>query len=202
MEETVAADLARAALPPAPGTDRYRSLDFADTAATLPGGQGYDLLAAPGSAVRWLAAHRLTTPEVRLYDVCARRMRTLRDHVRALFAARVEGAAPPERSLHAVNAALTAVPTAPLLAWDATRGPCRVEAHPTDQAVNHALAVLAADAADLLTGPDAGLLAACGSPPCDRFLLRTHGRRHWCSTRCGDRARAARAYARRGGTPR
>nr|WP_234354530.1 CGNR zinc finger domain-containing protein [Streptomyces sp. NRRL WC-3618] len=26
--------------------------------------------------------------------------------------------------------------------------------------------------------------------------MRT-GRRHWCSTRCGDRARAARAYARR-----
>ncbi|GAB2883292.1 hypothetical protein GCM10022245_18400 [Streptomyces mayteni] len=44
----------------------------------------------------------------------------------------------------------------------------------------------------------ADLLAACGSAPCDRFLLRTHGRRHWCSTRCGDRARAARAYARRG----
>ncbi|MFC7713379.1 CGNR zinc finger domain-containing protein [Nonomuraea recticatena] len=32
--------------------------------------------------------------------------------------------------------------------------------------------------------------------PCNRYLLR-HGRRHWCSIRCGDRARAARAYARR-----
>ncbi len=56
---------------------------------------------------------------------------------------------------------------------------------------------LAADAADLLTGPDAERLAACASPPCNRYLLRTHGRRHWCSVRCGDRARAARAYARR-----
>ncbi|MFC4716815.1 CGNR zinc finger domain-containing protein [Glutamicibacter sp. BW77] len=25
----------------------------------------------------------------------------------------------------------------------------------------------------------------------------THGRRQWCSTRCGDRVRAARAYARK-----
>lgn len=199
MDDTLAADVAPTALPPAPGADRYRSLDFADTAATLPASQSYDLLAAPESAMRWLAAHDLTAPEVQLYEFCAQRMRTLRGHVRALFAARVDGAPPPEESLRAVNEALTAVPTAPLLAWDGARGLRRIQAHPTDQAVNHALATLAADAADLLTGPDADILAACGSAPCDRFLLRTHGRRHWCSTRCGDRVRAARAYARRSG---
>ncbi|MDN5704722.1 MAG: hypothetical protein L0K41_03970 [Yaniella sp.] len=27
--------------------------------------------------------------------------------------------------------------------------------------------------------------------------MRTHARRRWCSTRCGDRVRAARAYARK-----
>ncbi|MEV4231828.1 ABATE domain-containing protein [Streptomyces bobili] len=197
MGDTLATETTQSALPPAPGADGYRSLDFADTAATLPAGQSYDLLATPESAMRWLAAHDLTTPDVKLYDVCAQRMRTLRAHVRALFAARVDATAPPGESLHAVNEALTAVPTAPLLAWDGAGGLRRVQAHPTDRAVNHALATLAADAADLLTGSDAGILAACGSPPCDRFLLRTHGRRHWCSTRCGDRARAARAYARR-----
>jgi predicted RNA-binding Zn ribbon-like protein len=201
MNETVVPDARGAALPPAPGADRHTSLDFADTSATLPAGQSYDLLAAPDSAMRWLALHDLTTPEVRLYEVCAQRMRTLRDHVRALFTARVDGTTPPEKSLRAVNEALTALPTAPLLSWDGAQGPRRVQAHPTDQAVNHALATLAADAADLLTGPGADLLAACGSAPCDRFLLRTHGRRHWCSTRCGDRARAARAYARRSRAP-
>ncbi|MBT3150057.1 ABATE domain-containing protein [Streptomyces sp. CHD11] len=197
MDDTLAPEVAPTALPPAPGADRYCSLDFADTAATLPVGQSYDLLAAPESAMRWLAAHDLTTPDVQLYEVCAQRMRTLRAHIRALIAARVDTTTPPEESLRAVNEALTAVPTVPLLAWDGARGLRRVQAHPTDQAVNHALATLAADAADLLTGPD--ILAACGSAPCDRFLLRTHGRRHWCSTRCGDRARAARAYARRSG---
>ncbi|WP_329416625.1 ABATE domain-containing protein [Streptomyces sp. NBC_00704] len=199
MDDALTADVAPTALPPAPGADRYRSLDFADTAATLPAGQSYDLLAAPETAMRWLAAHDLTTPDVQLYEVCAQRMRTLRAHIRVLFAARVDTTTPPQESLRAVNEALTAVPTAPLLAWDGGRGLRRVQAHPTDQAVNHALATLAADAADLLTGPDAGILAACGSAPCDRFLLRTHGRRHWCSTRCGDRVRAARAYARRSG---
>ncbi|WP_434450535.1 ABATE domain-containing protein [Lentzea sp. E54] len=199
MGDIPAIDVTSTALPPAPGADRYRSLDFADTAATLPAGQSYDLLAAPESAMRWLAAHDLTTPDVRLYEVCAQRMRMLRAHIRALFAARVDTTTPPEESLRAVNEALTAVPTAPLLAWDGAQGLRRIQAHPTDRAVNHALATLAADAADLLTGPDADILASCGSAPCDRFLLRTHGRRHWCSTRCGDRVRAARAYARRRG---
>ncbi|MFJ3228425.1 ABATE domain-containing protein [Streptomyces sp. NPDC086783] len=200
MRKSPATEIAQATLPPAPGAQRYRSLDFADTAATLPGDQSYDVLATPESARHWLVTGDLATPDVRLYEMCSQRMRTLRAHVRNLFAARVDDAPVPEESLRAVNEALTALPTAPLLAREGVTGLRRVQAHPTDQAVNHALATLAADAADLLTGPDADLLAACGSAPCDRFLLRTHGRRHWCSTRCGDRARAARAYARRGGT--
>lgn len=91
---------------------------------------------------------------------------------------------------------MTRVPTAPLLRWDDKNGPYRATPHPTTEIVDHALATLASDAADLLTSPDAERLTPCGSTPCNRYLLR-HGRRHWCSTRCGDRARAARAYARR-----
>ncbi|MFE6281806.1 ABATE domain-containing protein [Streptomyces sp. NPDC057877] len=197
MKEAPPADAVHPVLPPAPGADRHPALDFADSAATLPGGHGYDLLAAPATAQAWLLGHDLISPEVRLYEVCALRTRTLREHVRALFTARVEERVAPPESLRAVNDALTRVPTAPLLTWDTDHGPRRVQLHPTDQAVDHALATLAADAADLLTGPDAALLTACGAAPCDRFLLRTHGRRHWCSTRCGDRVRAARAYARR-----
>lgn len=97
-----------------------------------------------------------------------------------------------------MNDALPRAPAAALLRWEPGRGMYRAASHPTTQLVDHALAVLAANAADLLTGPDAGRLSACGSSPCNRHLLR-HGRRHWCSTRCGDRARAARAYARRTG---
>lgn len=197
MSDMKATERADGVLPPAPGADRYCSVDFADSATTLPGGQGYDLLAVPDSAMSWLVSRDLAAPDAQMYDVCAHRMRTLREHVRTLFAARVEGIVPPDRSVRALNEALTRVPTAPLLAWDAAQGPQRARAHPADQAVNHALATLAADAADLLTGPDADRLAACAAAPCDRFLVRTHGRRHWCSTRCGDRVRAART--RKGG---
>ena len=184
------------ALPPAPGADTYVSLDLADSVVTLPGGQSYDLLGTPELAQQWLSAHRLSTADVRLYDVCAERLRALRGHVRVLLAAQVSGAVPPAAAVAVVNDALTTVPTAALLVWDGASGPRRRQAHPTDRAVDRALATLAADAAALLTGTDAPRLAQCGALPCDRFLVRTHGRRHWCSTRCGDRVRAARARQR------
>ncbi len=117
--------------------------------------------------------------------------------MRGLLTARVTGAAPEPADLEAVNAALTRAPSTDILRWDPARGLHRAAAHPIDQMLERALAVLAADAADLLTGAAAERLAACGSPPCRRFLVRTHAARHWCSVRCGDRARAARAYARR-----
>lgn len=91
---------------------------------------------------------------------------------------------------------MSRVPTASLLLWDDKTAPCRAAPHPTTAIVEHALALIATDTADLLTAADAARLTACASPPRNRFLLK-HGRRQWCSTRCGDRARAARAYARR-----
>ncbi|MFF8841883.1 CGNR zinc finger domain-containing protein [Streptomyces sp. NPDC015127] len=201
MSETAPAETAPAeqvdpALPPAPGADQYPALDLANSAVTLPGGQSLDLLGTPATASRWLAERGLAPQSAGLQEICAARVRSLREQVRALLASRVVGQPAPPAALAAVNDALSRVPTASLLHWDAARGLHRTAAHPVDQIVDHALGVLAANAADLLTGPDADRLAACDSTPCNRYLLRT-GRRHWCSVRCGDRARAARAYARR-----
>nr|WP_041313802.1 ABATE domain-containing protein [Saccharothrix espanaensis] len=185
-----------AAPPPAPGAEQYPALDFANSAVALPGGQYTDQLGTPTSADRWLADHALAPERAGLAEMCTSQLRSLREQVRSLLAARVAGVPALPPAVAAVNAALTRVPTAALLLWDEKTGPHRAAPHPVNQILDHALAALAANAADLLTGPDAERLTACGSPPCNRFLLR-HGRRHWCSTRCGDRARAARAYARR-----
>jgi predicted RNA-binding Zn ribbon-like protein len=190
-------DVERLALPPAPGADEHVALDFANSAIALPGGQYLDLLGTPADAGRWLTDHELAPADAGLREVCAAQLRALREQVRALLAARIDNHPAPPAALQAVNDAMTRVPSTALLRWDGTRGLHRAPAHPTTQILDHALAVLAGNAADLLTGPDADRLAACGSPPCTRYLLRTHGRRHWCSVRCGDRARAARAYARR-----
>ncbi|MEU8382749.1 ABATE domain-containing protein [Streptosporangium sp. NPDC048865] len=182
--------------PPAPGAEQYLALDFVNSAVALPGGQFVDLLGTPEAANRWLAERGLAPADAGLREMCTTQLRSLREHLRALFAARVDGLPALPAALSAVNDALTKAPTAALLRWDDRNGPYRAAPHPADEILDHALATLAANTADLLTGPDAGRLIACGSAPCTRYLLR-HGRRHWCSTRCGDRARAARAYARR-----
>ncbi|MFI6977466.1 ABATE domain-containing protein [Embleya sp. NPDC050154] len=203
MKETVLGEPARAAhaahpvLPAAPGAERYLALDLANTNLALPGGQEVDLLGTPASAKEWLVTRELAPPDTVLYDVCAGRLRALRDEVRTLLSSRIGALLAPDASVRAINDALTSAPSAALLHWDEVRGPYRAQAHPVDQIVNHAIAILAADAADLLTGPDAERLAPCGATPCSRFLVRTHASRQWCSVRCGDRVRAARAYARR-----
>ena len=194
MRETGTAE---SALPPAPGAERYLALDFANSAIAMPGGQFVDLLGTPATTGQWLVERALAPADVAVGEMCAAQLRSLREQVRALFAARVAGLPALPSALSAVNDALSGVPTTALLYWDEKDGPYRATPCPTNEILDHALATLAANAADLLTGPDAERLTTCDSTPCNRYLLR-HGRRHWCSTRCGDRARAARAYARRG----
>lgn len=196
MDESVRGE---AAPPSAPGEAEHPALALANSALALPGGHTTDLLGTPAQAERWLTRRGLAPDGAGLTEVCAVRLRSLREQIRSLLVSRVAGRPALPAAVTAVNDAMTRVPTAPLLVWDETTGPRRVAPHPTTALVEHALAVIAADAADLLTSPDAGRLTACASPPCNRFLLK-HGRRQWCSTRCGDRARAARAYARRTAT--
>ncbi|MGI5291969.1 CGNR zinc finger domain-containing protein [Nonomuraea polychroma] len=193
VEETMTA---APGLPPAPGAEQYPSLALANSAIALPGGHFVDVLGTPAAANQWLTERGLAPVDVGMREMCAAQLRSLREQIRALFASRVDNLPALPAALAAVNDAMTRVPTAPLLQWDDKNGPYRATPHPTTEIVDHALATLAADAANLLTSPDAERLTACGSAPCNRYLLR-HGRRHWCSTRCGDRARAARAYARR-----
>ncbi|MET0234997.1 MAG: ABATE domain-containing protein [Kibdelosporangium sp.] len=193
MRETPTADTV---LSPAPGAEQYVALDFANSAIALPGGQFIDLLGTPAAANRWLTEHGLAPADAGVREMCAAQLRSLREHVKSLFAARVAGFPALPGALSAVNDALSRAPTAALLLWDEKSGPYRATLCPTNEILDRALATLAANAADFLTSPDADSLITCDSPPCVRYLLR-RGRRHWCSTRCGDRARAARAYARR-----
>ncbi|MEU5031458.1 CGNR zinc finger domain-containing protein [Streptomyces milbemycinicus] len=193
MKESV---MEEPALPPAHGEEEHLSLALANSAIAIPGGHTVDLLGTPAQVNHWLTERGLAPVDAGMREMCATQLRSLREQIRSLFAARAAGLPALPAAVTAINDTMTRVPTAPLLQWDEKNGPYRATPHPTTEIVDHALATLAADAADLLTSPAAERLTACGSTPCNRYLLR-HGRRHWCSTRCGDRARAARAYARR-----
>ena len=58
------------------------------------------------------------------------------------------------------------------------------------------LAELARAGVALLGGPDRQRLQVCHAPGCGLFFVKQHPRREWCSTACGNRARAARHYSR------
>lgn len=57
-----------------------------------------------------------------------------------------------------------------------------------------ALADVAHDGIDLLTGPSAAQLRACQAPSCVLYFVKSHPRQEWCSPACGNRERAARHY--------
>lgn len=183
-------------LPPAPGATNHVSLKLINSTVTLPGNHVFDELNSPENATSWLIQHELAPRNTTLLAYCQGQMTGMRENLRAIFKAHVTGEEPTPSALDSINLALGRVPTAQLLRFIPGEGFQRFREDPVTQLVEHALAEIAEDAAGLLSGPQAHLLTQCGSKPCDRFLIRTHARRHWCSTRCGDRVRAARAYAK------
>lgn len=171
--------------PPAEGEHDFRSLALVNTRRLLPGGAPADFL-DDETAADWLGGSADAAETAKL--------RELREAIRALFEANATRTAPAAGALAKVNEAAAAAPLVTQLAWDDT-GPTQTTRR-TGTTKGNALATLAADAIALLAGPAAARLHACGAHGCIRWYLRSHGARQWCSTRCADRVRAARHYAR------
>jgi predicted RNA-binding Zn ribbon-like protein len=119
----------------------------------------------------------------------------LREAIRELLAAAIEHRAPAESAVATVNEAAAAAPASDQLRWDDAGHPRRTRSARAATDVERALAALAEDAIALVCDHRDRLIA-CEAPGCVRLLLKDHPRRHWCSTRCGDRVRAARYYRR------
>jgi predicted RNA-binding Zn ribbon-like protein len=181
----------------APGAQEHPSLALVNSAGGVAVGKDYDEMSTPEAAVAWLMARDLVGPDAVLYEHCQGRLVALRADLRDLFTAHTTGDVPTTSAVHALNSALTCVPGALLLRFDPQEGFTRRADHPVTQVVEHVMAVIADDAASLLSGDQASQLASCEADSCQRFFVRTHARRQWCSTRCGDRVRAARAYSRK-----
>ncbi|WP_354639304.1 ABATE domain-containing protein [Kitasatospora camelliae] len=183
--------------PAVPGEEQYRSLALVNTRFTLSHGP-VDLLEDADAARLWLVRRELLPDRTALAGRQHGRLLALRESARALFAARAAAGAPPPTALDALNAALAAAPPTPHLLWDTPAGgPRRADRPDHGNPVGAALSLLAEDTADLLTGPEAEQLAECAAQGCDRWFLRSHAARRWCCTKCGNRVRAARAYAAR-----
>lgn len=176
-----------------PGEDQYLSLALVNTRFTLSHGE-VDLLDDPEAAHLWLVRRGLLPDRIALNGRQFGRLLGLREALRALFEAYDGHVRPAEGDLATLNSALAAAPSTPRLAWTA-EGPHRADEPDATNPAAAALSLLAEDAGDLLTGSEAGQLTECAARGCARWFLRSHGARRWCTTQCGNRVRAARAYA-------
>jgi predicted RNA-binding Zn ribbon-like protein len=185
-------------LPGEPAPVRLMNTIWADTAGV------HDDLTTPAGLHSWLVAvdRRYAAEAVgepRPDEVAEAKL--LRDSLRRLAAFLTDDARPAAQSpvgnvddaVTAVNRAVTRLPHAQLVIRDG-----RLQRdHPAPASPTRvALAQLAHDAIDMLTGPSATKLRACPAPGCLLYFVRSHPRREWCSETCGNRARAARHYRR------
>ena|SRR6185437_2268418 len=170
------------------------SVDLANTVMVVrEGGETVDLLIDEEQMRRWLAfeGERLGLAELKLDGRGFARLCGLRDAVRELFAASVEGRPLPAESLACVNAASEQDPYSPQL--HIHEGVAEVR-ESSGGGVGRLLGMSARAAIRLLGEPGGAELHLCRAPSCGMFFL---GRRRWCCAACGNRARAARHYALR-----
>jgi predicted RNA-binding Zn ribbon-like protein len=120
----------------------------------------------------------------------------LRDAVRDALHATLQGQPPPGAALKVINGAAALAPVTPLAVVRADGPPRADNRYHTADATDVALATIAADAIEVLTGPGRQHLRGCGAPGCVLVFQKDHPRRTWCSEACGNRARQARHYRR------
>ncbi|OHV32476.1 hypothetical protein BCD49_30100 [Pseudofrankia sp. EUN1h] len=119
--------------------------------------------------------------------------RELRDTIRALAGAATDGREPDPDAVAALNRLARRTPSWRELRVDPEP---RVVVSSTGRPVALALTTLADDAVGLFGGPAGADVRACHGPGCVLYFVHGVPRREYCSAGCGNRARAARHYAR------
>jgi len=168
-----------------------------------------DDLATPQEALTWLRVNGLPTASVNSAERGA--VVELRTALRTAAAhlageTRVSGleADPTVIATGDVEAALTVInecsPAAPAGHLALVDGQVQWRNAAPGSTVEDAMAAIATAATAVLLGPDAARLRACHGPRCVLYFTQDHPRRQWCSSACGNRARAARHYRRHQGS--
>jgi predicted RNA-binding Zn ribbon-like protein len=176
------------------------SIDLANTVMVVrKGGETIDLLAEEAQMQRWLESvrERLGGAVLDFGDGDFARLCEVRDAVRELFAASVEGEPLPAAALASVNAGSVRDPCSPRLCI--REDGVREVREPAGTGVDGLLGASARAAIRLLGEPKGAELHLCTAPSCGMFFV---GKRRWCCAACGNRARAARHYDRHRGTSR
>ena len=162
----------------------------------------HDDLRTTSDLADWLVAISATDRPVRVTRDDVARARRLRDALRRIAAlctddTRAAAASAVEdidAAIAEINSLVAACPPTPRLAL--RHGQLIGDTATVGPPVTRALIAIAAEAIELFTGADSPQLRACLAPGCVLYFLKDHPRREWCSTACGNRARAARHYRR------
>ncbi len=153
---------------------------------------------APGVAT-WLDSDRPVD-----LDNAATELRRLRDALRRLTAEatqdpRTAGASPISdrgQALEVLNQVVAASPSWLAVDWPVGHQPVST-LHLAQPAGSAIASMLAAEFIAMLASGNQPELRACLAPGCVLYFAKEHNRREWCSSACGNRARAARHYRRR-----
>jgi predicted RNA-binding Zn ribbon-like protein len=158
---------------------------------------GRDGLADGASCEAWLAALGRRLPSDGTgFGPQRGELIALRQAVREAFQALLEGQSPARTSIDAINRGSARAPRSAIAKWRRGAHPVAGWDFGAASRADVVLGALAADAIDLMTGPDRANLRACGAPGCVLAFVKDHPRREWCSSACGNRARQARHYRR------
>lgn len=170
------------------------ALDFTATYGDRYRG-GVERLRQPTDLDRWLAAAGLPTATVATAEDLDR-ARQLREVIYRLAHAALHGSLLDSGDVEAINAWAAMPRLAPQLDGRLHR------AWASSEPIGSALALIACETIELLTGPERQLIRECAAAPaCSLLYLdRSRGRRRrWCQMeRCGSRAKMAEYRKRRG----
>ncbi|GEK03820.1 CGNR zinc finger domain-containing protein [Streptomyces sp. NPDC003388] len=170
------------------------ALDFAATLRARRSTR-FEMFATPGRLNAWYLESGLVDSITPAGDEDVAEATTVREAVYRLVTDRRLGEGFDREALAVLNGAARRTPATPQL----TLGGRHTEATP-----EQALATVARQAVELLSGPDVPLLKECGNPECTRvYIDRSRGmRRQWCGMEsCGNRIKAAAYRARKRTTP-
>jgi predicted RNA-binding Zn ribbon-like protein len=171
----------------------HRALDFAATLGDRYR-SGVERLRQPADLDRWLGSAGIsasTSPSAQDLDDARR----LREVIYRLTRAALHNEAVDNADLDTLNAWASTPRLAPQLDRHLRRE------WASSQPIKGALALIACEAIELLSGPDRQLIRECAAPVCSLLYLdRSRGRRRrWCQMeRCGSRAKMAEYRKRRG----
>lgn len=165
------------------------SIELANTVFAVRGHRT-EGLATPQDVARWLQGAGFAVGRATARDVeSARRLRTA---IRTIAGCITQQGELDASAVATLNAYAASPPRWRELAMQPTLG---IVQSSLGRPVEAAFGAIADNAIEVFGGPLREQLRACPGPNCILYFL-SDGRREWCSKQCGNRARAARHYAK------